>query len=133
MKITKSRIEWFAEIHEDMMRHIGEVAELVYKARNPNARYAPFDIEDCSIQIGCCGIDIGWTEYSYCGDHERDSMYLPIEYLWNDDWVEKEKVKQEEEARKRKENEERQKKLQEAAAQKRKYDQYLELKKQFGE
>ena len=84
-----------------------------------------FDSESGLIEIE--------EEWSYCGccSNDFENVYLPISYLWDEDWVGREKERRDQERKaeeqRKKEREEQRKKEQEE----KRYKKYLEMKKKL--
>lgn len=73
------------------------------------------------------------TETYYCGCCGPEPGYysLPISYLWEEDWIEKEKEKRALAEQKRKEKAEKERIKKEEEMKEARYRRYLELKKEF--
>ena len=72
-------------------------------------------------------------EWSYCGccSNDYESYNLPIEYLWDDDWVGKEKEKREELARLREERKAKKEAKRKAERKEARYQSYLAMKEEY--
>jgi hypothetical protein len=115
------------ELVEELRQRATPIAKLMSELKG--YRYHP-DIDE--IVITDEGIYANWTTDYCCGESEEDSMHIPLDYLFNDNWIdnakaqiELEKRRQEEEARKRREREA-------AAKLERERKEYLKLKEKFG-
>ncbi len=84
-----------------------------------------FDPEAALIEIE--------EEWSYCGccSNDYENYYLPIEYLWDDDWVGREKEKREEKIRLREEEKAEKKAEREAERKEARYQSYLSMKEEY--
>jgi len=91
-------------------------------------------LEDCTISIDNQDVIIEWEEFiGGCGGGiEGRSVKFPIEYLWDNQWEQKEIQKRDEAKAKaeaeRKAKVDREKKQ----AERQQYEQYLKLQKKFG-
>lgn len=111
---------------EELIERAAPVAKLMAELRD----YKSYpDQDDISIQDG--EIVAQWTIYYGCGDYEDEYMTIPLEYLYDDNWVkdmneqlmlEREKKVAEERARKERA---------EADRLERERQQYLKLKEKF--
>lgn len=107
---------------------IERVAERYCKAIGKTAY---FDIDECEIDIGHNTIHLRWTEHDRCGGWDTETLDIPVQFLWEDDWekgLEEQRKQKEEEERKKKEA---QKKRDKEALEKRQYEQYQALKRKF--
>ena len=72
-------------------------------------------------------------EYSYCGccSNDYETYYLPIEYLWDKDWVGREKEKRAEKIRLREIKAAEKKVAKEAERKEARYQKYLSMKEEY--
>lgn len=125
MSLTKERI---MDIAEDMQ----EFTELAYERATEFLKSKgisdPYPVE---MEYYENGISITY-EICKCGDYERENEWMPIEYLWDDDWYEtrkeiEQKAKEEKEARLKAEAEKRK-----TAQEKHERAELERLKKKYG-
>lgn len=86
-----------------------------------------FDPEDGTIEIE--------EEYSYCGccSNDYESFYLPIEYLWDKDWVGREKQLREQQRLDREKAAEQKAAEKEEKRKAERYQKFLAMKKEYEE
>jgi len=100
-----------------------------YREKFVGGKYAT--IED--IDIGCDGItgDIEITyDVSYCGccPGEWEGYNVPISYLWDDDWVGREKERRDQQRKIREAEEAKRHEEERKRQEERRYQQYLKMK-----
>jgi len=86
-------IKKFISQYEELQRSLEPIANTLLELRHSKSK---IDFEDIQIQTG--GIFVDYEEYEGCGNYTEHSMQIPIEYLFEKDWVETAKKKIEERA-----------------------------------
>ena len=114
------------EIYREMQNKIEELCDLHNSLilRSPGV-VIKFKLEGDVIEYT--------TEYWHCSScgSDSDEGYIPIEYLWDEDWVEHAKAKKEADEAEQKRKAEADKARREKEAEERKYKEYLALKDKF--
>jgi hypothetical protein len=124
MAITERRYAVFARAHEEIYERAEDIGNLWLKANGRDREYIEhIDFDSYSMTIH--------TSQSCCGYYESDHHTIPASYLWDEEWMEKEKTRQAEEQRKKEHREKARKLKEEKAAEERRREQYLKLKEEF--
>ncbi len=101
---------------------------------HPRSYFNEIEIEDSTFRIS--------YETSYCGccTNDQDSVSIPINYIWDDDWIEQEKERlellakvKEEEKRLEKLAKEKAKRKAAKQAEKDRYAEFLQMKEEYAE
>jgi len=125
MNMTMEQAEKILEQYEALLKRATEIAEKRLELEGISPHYLDYvTFED------------GWFEYSYttycCGERDTTTGSISIDLLFDENWIESAKKQLEEEKRLEEEAELRRKAMAEEAQKKRDYQQYLNLKKRFG-
>ncbi len=115
------------EQFEELQRRAVPVAEQLFEIEND--RCVSIDQEEITVESG--GLYANFTEYGRCGHYEEHSLHIPLEHLFDTEWMDKAMAKVE--ARRGAEREE--KRLREEKAEQKAIEdrlkQYRKLKLEF--
>jgi len=87
-EVTEQMVLDFLDTESLLQKRAKEVAVYVATVRG-TTRNPETDFE--RVEFGGVNTFEAYFEYYCCGDHERDSISIPIEYLWDDGEFQKEK------------------------------------------
>lgn len=94
--------------------------------------FSTLDLSDGKINIECGGLYYQYETHSR-GDYDKHEVHIPLEYLFDDKWLEDAKAenlrKNIEAVAKKKEEDAKKERLAKA----RRYEEYLDLRKEFAE
>ena len=112
-----------------------DLIELAIPIANRLAKVKGYDHEFDRFELSYNGggeIDAEWSEYIGCGDYDGHEMEIPLEYLFDDDFIKKAEEEQKLADERAKEAYNQREKDRKNAADNREKEQYLKLKEKWG-
>lgn len=128
MYLTKEQYEIALEGYafiDKAVKEFGEAYEKEFCKGQCWINKIDFDPETGTIDIE--------EEWSYCGccSNDFETFYLPIDYLWDDHWVGREKERRAQLAREEEQRKKEKEALKEKEREEKRYQKYLEMKKEY--
>ena len=122
-------VQKFVDSYEELEFLALPIGEELAKLQN---HFGQLDLSDGKLNIECGQLYYTYETYC-CGDYENHSVVVPLEYLFDDKWIEEAKAenlrKNLEAVAKKKEEDAKKERLAKA----RRYEEYLDLCKEFDE